>query len=843
MAQDRFLIGYNDNNSGIQSDVKPWIITDNAFEQLRNVYVLRGRVRKRFGTVLMSDTQLGSRLRLDTSASYGAGVYSGTVPGNKFEIGQMFSVNDDTFTVFQTGTPGAMIASNPTTSGTFDTTTGAFTITGETSGLIVYFYPATPVMGLTRYYVESTNSFNTMGWDTQFSYQFDPVALGWYRLTAGQSVWTGTDYQFFWSLGFQAPLAALNTLWVTNFNIPDGIRYWNNSTWTKPVINYTKGSVLGSTDGSGNAAGVVPGASGFIGQVFTIGLTTFTVVASSGALTPASNSTGGPTGTGTFNTATGAYTFTGAFHNTSIYFTGENYLQTALIIVQFKNRLLFLNTIELANNVSEKFPYRCRYSAINDPIASSSFMADFPGNGGFTDAPTDEAIVTAQFVKDRLIVYFDSSTFELVYTNNQVQPFIWQKLDNELGAISTYSEVSLNKVIFGIDDNGIHACNGANVDRIDDKIPQYPFSISNDQNGSNRVAGVRDYYNEMIYWTIPTVDRSDSFYFPNQVLVYNYVNQSWATIEDSFTTFGYFLLPPNSDGLTWGQTTSEWGNIVQQWNSNFSTSVNTTTKSIIAGNQQGFVQILQPDVSSNCASLQVTGFNFVDAGRFDITSINHNLRLNDFVLLTNVNGVSFTDSRGNTLNQIMGRVSNDPINSDTPNSFQITSLDNFSQPISAIGGYTGGGNIARVSNVNILSKQYNFYTERDRNIYLSKVDFLVDRTDSGAVTVDYLVSSTPISLISEGIGNIASPGPLPGDGTLETSAYELSNFEKFQSRLWHPIYMYAEGECVQLQIFMSPNQMYSYKVNCDGTTSYKALNDFQMHAMIFHVSPTSSRMQ
>ena len=836
MAFDRFLIGYNDNNSGFQSNVKPWLVADNAFEQLTNAYVLRGRVKKRFGTILMGGDQTSSRLRLDTGATYGGGVYSGTVPGTVFAIGQMFSVGADIFTVYQLGTPAAMLASNPSTSGTFNTTTGAFTITGEGPGITVYFYPSTPVMGLTQYYVEATNSYNTMAFDTQFSYQFDPVGLGWYQLTSGASTWTSADYEFFWSSAFQAASSSLNTLWVTNFNPPDGIRYWNNTTWTRPVINYSKGTNLGTA-----LTGTIAGG-GFIGQVFTVGTTYFQVVASSGALTPISNSTGGPVGTGTFNTTSGAYTFSGTTSGASIFFTGNNYIQTCQIIVQFKNRLLFLNTVELVNNVSENFPYRVRWSAFNNPTSVYAFFGDNGQPGGFADAPTDEAIITAQFVKDRLIVYFTASCYELVYTNNQVQPFIWQKINNELGAVSTFSEIPFDKVTLGIDDTGIHACNGANVERIDSKIPQYPFSISNEQNGQDRVAGVRDYYNEMAYWTIPTTNRSGFFYFPNQVLVYNYVNESWATIDDSFTTFGYYYLPAESDGLTWGQTTTQWGNNVRLWNSKSSTTNTTTTKSVIAGNQQGFVKIIQSDVIGNAQSLQITNFTVNADLSVTVSCINHNLSFATFILFSNMNGLTFTDSLGNVMNGLMARVSADPVSASTPNSFNIIALDNFSQPIVITGTYLGGGNASLVSNINILTKQYNFYTEKDRNMYLSRVDFLVDSTQNGAVTADYLVSSTPISLVSEGIGTLASPGPLPGDGTLETSPYLLSTFEQFQTRLWHPVYMYAEGECVQLQIGMSPNQMYSYLVNCDGTTSYVALNDFQMHAMIFYVTPTSSRM-
>jgi hypothetical protein len=842
MAQDKFLIGYNDNNSGFQSSVKPWLINDNAFETLNDAYILRGRVKKRFGTVLLSDDQKGSRLRISMGTTDGSGDLSGTVPGVVFGIGQMFSCGDDIFTVYQTGTPGDCLSTSAATC-TYNTTTGAFVITGSTTLTEVFFYPATPVMGLTQYFANQTNVFSTIAFDTQFAYQYDDVNNGWFRMSAGDSIWTGENYEFFWSCGFIGAVTALNNLWVTNFTPEDGLRYWDNAAWIKPILNYTKGAPIGTTDGSGNAAGVVSGGSGFIGQVFTIGLTTFTVVVANGALLPSSKSTAGPTGTGTFNTATGAYTFTSAQANTSIFFTGRNYIQTAKIIVQFKNRLIFLNTIELVENVSVKYPYRCRYSGFNDSLGASGWVQDFPGNGGFIDAPTEQAIVTAQFVKDRLIVYFESSTYELTYTGNQIQPFVWQKINTELGAISTFSEIPFDKVVLGIDDNGIHACTGSNVDRIDSKIPQYPFSISNESHGADRVSGIRDYYNEMAYWSVVTNDRSDDFVFPNQILVYNYLNESWATITDSFTTFGYFFLPVQSVGLTWGETTTPWGQNGNLWNSPSSSTNNTTIKSVIAGNQEGFIVSLQPNIFNNAPSLQITNFTITAPGQALISCVNHNLAFNQFILLENMNGLTFTDSLGNELPSLMARVSVDPVNGGTVNSITITSLDNVSQPIITTGTYLGGGTASLVSNINILTKQYNFYTQQDRNMYLSCVDFLVDKTTNGQVTADYLTSSSPISLVSEGVGNIASPGPLPGNGTLVTSAYTLSNFEKFQTRLWHPVYMYAEGECVQLQLYMTPNQMYSYDVNEDGTVKYVALNDFEMHAMLFYVTPTSNRMQ
>ena len=42
---------------------------------------------------------------------------------------------------------------------------------------------------------------------------------------------------------------------------------------------------------------------------------------------------------------------------------------------------------------------------------------------------TDEQIISCEFIKDRLIVFFERSTWELAYTGNEVLPFIWQKIN------------------------------------------------------------------------------------------------------------------------------------------------------------------------------------------------------------------------------------------------------------------------------------------------------------------------------------------------------------------------------------------------------------------------------
>ncbi len=83
-----------------------------------------------------------------------------------------------------------------------------------------------------------------------------------------------------------------------------------------------------------------------------------------------------------------------------------------------------------------------------------------------------------------------------------------------------------------------------NVTRIDAVVPDQVFSIQNGENGPQRVVGARDYLKEVVYWTYPDFDEysdGNTFQaFPNRVLLYNYRDNTWAILDESFTFYGPF---------------------------------------------------------------------------------------------------------------------------------------------------------------------------------------------------------------------------------------------------------------------------------------------------------------
>lgn len=780
MAYDRFMI--MPINTGLETDQKPWQLLDDAFAVLQNAYVFRSTLRKRFGTVLMGTVQQ-SRLRIQVGT---IGAPASPVPGASGAIGQMFSAGTQLFTVWQAN--GAMLHTGVGT-GVFNTATGVFALagTGLAAGTPIYWYPALPVMGLTQYEIGAINNHPSFAFDTKFAYKFTPN-VGWDRVGSGTlPIWHGTDSQFFWATNWDGITPDIVVLFVTNFNAhiglglvtDDPIWTFDGTTWTP--FSYEPNVALNPTNT----------------QPFTVTQT----------------KSGSPT-------------------------IITNYIQQARIIVSFKNRLLLLNTIENNNNgagattpitpanyltsTNTQFKNRVRYSHNGSPFAANAWLEpNFtynPGTGlvvadggGFIDATTEEAIVSAEFIKDRLIVYFERSTWELAYTGNEVLPFVWQKINTELGSQATFATVPFDKQVLTIGNTGIHSCNGANVERIDNKIPDNIFQFKVDNDDQLRTCGIRDYRQECVYWAfVSDTETPTTQKFPNQILLYNYRNDSWAYNDDCFTAFGYFEQQTdttwNSTFLTWGQSNFTWASGVIQ----------AQQRVILAGTPEGFVLIIDADVSRNAPSMQITAMNIPSVlfgvGYVDLAVINHNLALNDYVAVENTNGISL------------------PITS----IYQVTSV--FNADIITIyapdiaGTYTGGGTLARVSNIEILSKQWNPYVGQDRDFYLAKIDFAVQRTGNGQITVDYYPSSTELSMIQEGNAS----GSIMGNSILETTPYALYPLEALQDLLWHPVYFQTSAEFVQIAMYYSPQQI---------TNPDIAWEDFQLQALTLFTQPTTQRLE
>jgi len=508
---------------------------------------------------------------------------------------------------------------------------------------------------------------------------------------------------------------------------------------------------------------------------------------------------------------------------------GGNELHQALILLPYKNRLLAFNTYEGATlAASTQFPQRLRFSQNGDPTDQvNGWRDDIVGRGGFIDAPTNEPIVSTEFIKDTLVVKFRQSSWKILYTGNETLPFVWQKINTELGAQSTFSNVPFDRGIFTVGTTGITTDDSVNVERIDQVIPNQVFKFNSDNFGDQRVYGIRDFAQQLALWAYPDDSGSaPDIKFPNKILVYNYVNNSYALFNDSFTAFGYFTLPTDYTWATlpyatWDSWNVPWGSPQQS----------TSYPNIVGGNQEGYVSILNQH-PYNDRSLYISAI--IPGNPVQLTVINHNLDDIDlnFVQVENIIGTGAGSTNPNTLNDgIFGitRIDADTISLQQYNT-TTGQMDNVNLP--AGGTYFGGGELIPINNINLHTKVFAPYYEIAQQCRLPYIDFLLENTEDGEISIDLFINEDDSTSLSDP----DSPG---NDGILGTNVVNTKSnpqipFQEAQDKIWQRFFTSVVCQNFQLKFFLSNRQMSDTNINS---------SDFVLHAMTLYLSNNARMTQ
>jgi len=297
----------------------------------------------------------------------------------------------------------------------------------------------------------------------------------------------------------------------------------------------------------------------------------------------------------------------------------------------------------------------------------------------------------------------------------------------------------------------------------------------------------------MVYWTFP--DSASDPTFPTRVLAYNYHDADWAIFKDSFTCFGY--LQEGSD-LTWatiGERYPAWYVWNDPWQGPQTQSLFAW---IVSGNQQGWVFYVDTDLPTNAQSLSIT-----DMSANQLTVIDHNLMVGDYVRVEDAEGITALNDQIFTVDSV---VDSDTITLDTV----------------FAGTYTGNGKLRRVSNMSIKSKQWNPGTPVGIQQRMPYMDFLVDRTNAGEVSIDYFTNFDD----SSSVQSEAQAGVLLGSNVLSTAPVSSLGQDPAGERQWHRYFLQSEGSTIQIEIFLSDTQMRDFEI---------AGSDFQLNATLLYI--------
>ncbi len=621
MTTSNFMIG--PIPEGLRKDVKPFAIAENAFALLTNAYQWRGRVIRRKGYVLLGRLANNTPVMgLKTRELFGLGLQD-------------------------------LIA--------FDTTDAYL-------------------------YLESTKSF---------------IALP----TVMPTIWSGGDWQFFYTENYAGSFWATNSkpglhgYLITLFAGQAGGGPWTVNI-TAPGNNFQVGdqiyllNITGPPTANNLIFGTVTIAgnptfqmTATVGGPFTNGIPTTGVVLST---TRSKVGQDGIRYYGNLSNGTGW-----ANYNPPI--DPNNALVGCLLLFAYRGYLVFLNTTEGNEAGVQNFGNRARWTQIGTPYYSEpvptapntqtvdpkAVRDDLFGRGGANDAPTQEVIVGAAFVRDVLIVYFERSTWRLRFVNNAQNPFVWERVNVELGSSCTFSVIPFDKGVMALGNRGILICDGNNVVRVDDKIPDDVFNIRESDHGFPRVYGIRTFRTRLCYWTIPDSQFLSSGagseglgIYPNKVLIYNYETQTWAYFDDCFTCFGYYYPGGVILGDRWIDLPKPW----PEYNDRTSEvgAKHTGLETTLAGNQQGFVFEIEQDSSQNDPSLFISSIT----GSL-IFSPNNNLPDGTWIKLTGVLGTTSDD--GVSLNGRNFKISDDGVD---PNQFLLNEFESIDGGLASGSSYT-----------------------------------------------------------------------------------------------------------------------------------------------------------
>lgn len=754
------------NSVGLVEEREEFILPDDAYPVLQNSYVWRERIKRKKGFQLLG--RLQRSVNVNVTLSGGSVNLVSSIPLQSTATIVMGSISlvggSDGTTYTDPAKNGTLTATGGTgTGGSINYTTGVISINsggGETLTGTIEYYPNLPVMGIRIRELQNSANDQTIFFDQVYAYKFNGGTNAFQEFLPG-TTWNahGGDYK------------ASDFFWSTN--------YWVSS---NPPFSTTNRKLFWVTNNTGEF----------------------------GATADPPRITDGTT-------------WVPFFPSTWSQIDATNFLTNWLSMLPFRGRMVVFNTWEGTTAASSiNYSNRIRWATIGNPFipysagppATGSWRDDIRGHGGFLDIPTSEDIIAVGFVRDNLVIYCERSTWQLRYTGRSIAPFQIEKVNSELGAEGPFSAVQFDTSLVGIGDKGIVECDSYKSQRIDIKIPDFVFDFNSLNDGVFRVHGIRDFPNRLAYWTVPLAPvysgqiPSSEYVFPNQRLVYNYENDSWALFDDSLTTLGNYQA---QSSRTWINTPIPWIECEFSW-----IQQPQAFPLIVGGNQQGFVEILN-QLTTNDSSLfienivgnavigpPITGTATV------ITSPNHNL--NSFAVIKII-GIPVGTHYDNLNDGVFGI---DVIDKD---SFGLYTYDSasmeFTEPQLDVptGSYIGGGLIKVRDNFSIRSKKFNFLDE-GQNIQLGYIDILMLASGSsnpGAISLniylDYNDNLSSNKLPQNQIDNGNEP-PEPDtffNTVIPTTSSSLNNVGG--TKFWQRVYCPTRSNFLTIEYTLSNAQM------------------------------------
>ena len=405
-------------------------------------------------------------------------------------------------------------------------------------------------------------------------------------------------------------------------------------------------------------------------------------------------------------------------------------LNSASYVLWFNERLNFI--VPVIANI--EYNQGVLYSGIRTASGNGDKF-NVPGSGLF-QADTYQYITGATIVGQLMVLNFYRMAYTLERTTDAFNPYYGRAIPGVLGTNAKFSAVSWGETVQSLGKTGILSCDGRQSLRIDNKIPNFTREEI-DQIGFNFTYGGFDRVSNQFMWAY--IDYESGSSTQNKVLVKNYEESTWSVNDQRFSVFGQSDIGLN---LTWNdidetsgnESWATWDTTEELWNR---IGLGEAVQKTLAGDDLGFIYDINSDYDDYYADISA-----VAAGSTTTLTVTACAILaGDFVTISGVTGMTELnnfDTATSMLTNNLYRV----ITVASPTSIEIE-VDS-----SEFTAYISGGHITKPISFYAETIPFNPYRAEGRRVYVSHVEFLIDR-NGGNLMVDVKADQDPTPFLRD----------------------------------------------------------------------------------------------
>jgi hypothetical protein len=450
-------------------------------------------------------------------------------------------------------------------------------------------------------------------------------------------------------------------------------------------------------------------------------------------------------------------------------------------------------------------------NAASAALANQSWASNIQGFGGAIDLDTTQRILSAAITQGSMILGLESQQRRMDLTGIEDFPFSLEVINPDYGSAGTYAIIPMDKGILTAGEYGLLQTSSYDSKRFDEKIIDQIFEINANNSGYERICGGRDFKNEVVYFTYVDIESDPNSIFPNQTIVFNYREGSFALWDESYTTYGLYKI---ASGQTWATYFTPWQDWTVEWQDLGGEQFEEPY--VAGGTPQGYVMLKWggniADKSYNDPSLFISAVSENSDGSYTITSPNHNLSSGQYLAFWPQNASAADPNASASFNAAVS---------------QIIDANNF---------VLSGGNpslivpgiwqMSLLDLLNVQTKQFQMGWSIAKKTRIGTQRYFLKKTTYGEFTSNLLASQSPFPInnpyqTSAIFSSIVRTRP---DDSLG-----LNDSQENQAQIWHRLSTSVLGDTVQLQFTLSNTEMLDLNI---------PIAPWELHSIVLDLYPS-----